>query len=202
MTGNVLSLLSQAQQLGFIGPGELHPHVQHAEGFVEALASAPRGLVVDLGSGGGLPALVVIAQTDREVLLVESQARRAEFLVEAVTALAATDRVRVAHERAETVALDHRGAAAAVTARSFGPPATTAECAAPFLAPGGHLIVSEPPGPFDPERWPADGLGQLGMRAGSRLERERGALQVLVQSTPPPDRFPRRVGVAAKRPLF
>ena len=49
-------------------------------------------------------------------------------------------------------------------ARSFGPPAVTAECAIGFLRPGGEILVSEPPEP-DPDRWPADGLAGLGLVA-------------------------------------
>ena len=48
-----------------------------------------------------------------------------------------------------------------MTARSFGPPAATAECAAPLLAVGGLLVVSEPPD--GPDRWPADALAALGL---------------------------------------
>ena len=47
-------------------------------------------------------------------------------------------------------------------ARSFGPPAATAECAAPLLRPGGALVVSEPPGGAG-DRWDADGLAALGL---------------------------------------
>ena len=49
-----------------------------------------------------------------------------------------------------------------VVARSFGRPAMTAECAAPFLLRGGHLVVSEPPGAVE-GRWSAEGLAGLGL---------------------------------------
>ena len=78
----------------------------------------------------------------------------------------------------------------------------TAECAAGFLRiPHGRLVVSEPPEP-DPARWPAEGLARLGLRA---VERHVGAgvtVQVLEAVSPLDDRFPRRTGVPAKRPLF
>lgn len=93
-----------------------------------------------------------------------------------------------------------RGAYDVVVARSFGPPATTAECGAPFLAEGGRLIVAEPPG-GEPDRWPAEGLRLLGLEAAERMV-EPSAYQVLIRIAPCPDRFPRRVGVPAKRPLF
>ena len=49
------------------------------------------------------------------------------------------------------------------SARGFGAPATTAECAVGFLGSGGRLVVSEPPGEPVPERWPATGLAELGL---------------------------------------
>jgi len=94
-----------------------------------------------------------------------------------------------------------RGSFDAVVARSFGSPPVTAECAAPFLHPGGLLVVSEPPR-ADPEaRWPRDGLATLGLEP-LRTARTGFGYQVLRQNDPCPDRFPRRAGVAAKRPLY
>jgi 16S rRNA (guanine527-N7)-methyltransferase len=108
-----------------------------------------------------------------------------------------TDRTTVVQGRAEEHGRDPglRGSFDLVTARSFGPPASTAECAAPFLAVGGRLLVSEPP--MGPPRWPVE-VAQLGLRVGERV----GGIQVLEQVALCPDRFPRRTGVPLKRPLF
>jgi 16S rRNA (guanine527-N7)-methyltransferase len=91
-----------------------------------------------------------------------------------------------------------------VTARGFGRPAITAECAAPFLRLGGLLVVSEPPPSSVAaagERWPADGLALCGL-APERVWATAFHYRSLRQSSPCPDRLPRRVGVPAKRPLF
>ncbi len=126
---------------------------------------------------------------------------RAQFLLQAVEDLGLTGRVRVIAERAEQAGRSElRGRCELVVARSFGAPAVTAECGAPFLQPGGRLIVTEPPG-GKPDRWDEDGLAVLGLTPGDRLV-GRTAFQTLVQSRPCPDRFPRRVGIPAKRPLF
>lgn len=126
---------------------------------------------------------------------------RVQFLVEAVAALALDDRVSAVAARAETAGRgDLRGRFDLVVSRSFGPPAVTAECAAPLLRIGGRLIVAEPPG-GNPGRWDPDGLASLGM-AAVRAITEPSALQVLEQVGPCPARYPRRVGVPAKRPLF
>jgi len=116
-----------------------------------------------------------------------------------------TDRVRVVEGRAEALGRgDLRGAADAVAARSFGPPATTAECAAPLLRPGGRLVVSEPPGAVD--RWPAEPLRELGLvplaPPAPLVPSGQASVRVLRQDAPCPARFPRRDGVPAKRPLF
>jgi 16S rRNA (guanine527-N7)-methyltransferase len=92
-----------------------------------------------------------------------------------------------------------RGTVDGLVARSFGPPATTAECAAPLLAVGGLLVVSDPPDAGD--RWPVEGLALLGLVPVRRAE-TGPALQVLRQDVPCPDRYPRRIGIPAKRPLF
>jgi 16S rRNA (guanine527-N7)-methyltransferase len=75
----------------------------------------------------------------------------------------------------------------------------TAECAAPLLAVGGLLVVSEPP---DGRRWPASALEPLGMAVEGMVRGAAGTFQRLRQVTPCPDRYPRRVGIPAKRPLF
>jgi 16S rRNA (guanine527-N7)-methyltransferase len=91
-----------------------------------------------------------------------------------------------------------------VVVRSFGPPAVTAECGAPFLRVGGLLVVSEPPaeeGKALEERWPADGLAPLGLEPAERWT-EPFTYHASRQVTPCPDRYPRRVGIPTKRPLF
>ena len=87
-----------------------------------------------------------------------------------------------------------------VVARSFGPPAVVAECAAPFLRVGGRLAVSEPPTGED--RWPPAPLAELGLEATERRDVGGAHVQLLRQTAPCPDRYPRRTGVPTKRPLF
>jgi 16S rRNA (guanine527-N7)-methyltransferase len=176
-------------------------HIDHAERFVRALEGLPLGAkILDLGSGGGVPGLVIAdRRPDLRVVLLDSMQRRVALLAEAIDQLGWADRVSAVLSRAETFArqADRRAGFMAVTARSFGPPATVAECAAPLLALGGLLIVSEPPD--QPDRWPAAGLAEFGLRAESVSP---PGLQVLRQQESCPDRFPRRDGVPAKRPLF
>lgn len=195
---SLVDVLTEARRRGFLGPGPVEDHIAHADGFARCARQAPT-TAVDLGSGGGVPALVLADRwPGSSWLLVEAQVRRAAFLREAVRSLALGDRVAVAEGRAETVAHSRRGWADLVTARAFGAPAVTAECAAPFLRVEGVLLVSEPPDGTG--RWPPEGLALLGLAGGWRCDGP--AIQALVQHSPCPERYPRRPGIAAKRPLF
>ena len=135
-------------------------------------------------------------------VLLDGSLTRARFLTEAVQELGLAGRVSVEAARAEEAGRqpELRRAFDAVVARSFGRPAVTAECAAPFLALGGLLVVAEPADGPD-ERWPDEGLTLLGLERVVRVS-EPSAFQVLRQVAPCPERYPRRTGIPAKRPLF
>lgn len=163
----LLEVLSESRRRGLIGPAAPADQLEHSRGFSDLLAgnsrlghfvlgpSVPpvtdageRMTVLDLGSGGGVPGLVLAVDLPHAgLILLESAARRCRFLEWAVKQLDIADRVRVIHNGAEDAARSPllRESADVVTARSFGPPAVTAECARGFLVDGGHLIVSEPP---------------------------------------------------------
>lgn len=195
----LLAQLGRARSLGFLGPGPVEPHLDHALVFVDAL-HAVSGTVVDLGSGGGLPGLVVgVARPDLHLVLLDARAVRCRFLEEAVERLGLD--AEVVEGRAELAGRSAlRGTASAVVARSFGTPATTAECAAPLLEVGGCLVVSEPPD-LDHHRWPTHGLAALGLTVGPRLGKGP-TVQLLTLTSPCPATYPRRDGLPAKRPLF
>lgn len=196
------SILEDARTYGFLGPGEAAAHRRHAEGFLALLEGQDVASAVDLGSGGGVPGLVLaVALPGSRWLLLDAMAKRTAFLTEAVARLGVADRVVVRTERAETSGRDPelRGAHDAVVARGFASPAVSAECAAPLLRTGGVLVVSEPPGGAD--RWPAGPLLELGLREDRRVVGPP-ALVRFRQEAPVPERFPRRVGVPAKRPLW
>lgn len=200
----VLAVLERARHLGLLGPGPVGTHVQHALAMAQAVGSlAPR--FADLGSGGGVPALVLMeAWPESESVLIEASQRRAHFLRDAIHQLGWEARARVVEARAEEVGRDpaHRGAWGLVTARSFSAPAVTAECGAPLLCPDGLLVVSEPPGRTD--RWPPSGLAPLGLQPDPTggLEVDGFHFARLRRSGECSERFPRRTGVPSRRPLF
>jgi 16S rRNA (guanine527-N7)-methyltransferase len=201
----LLVVLGRARSLGFLGPGpSLDDQIDHALGFARALGSKvpPPGRALDLGSGGGLPGLVLAALwPGSHWLLLDANQRRTDGLIEAVDELGMADRVVVERARAEESAHDERWRQAfdLVTSRSFGRPAAVAECGAGFLKVGGILVVSEPMDDPEHDRWPAAELQQLGLVPLARAEAGYRSFELTV-ATPPS--FPRRVGMPGKRPLF
>ncbi len=208
MSDQLTGLLTESRQLGFLGPGPVEAHIPHAMAFVATVSPAP-ARALDLGAGGGLPGLVLatLAWPDTRWTFLDAQHRRTEFLTDAIDDLGLGHRVTVVNGRAEEVGrlAEHRQGYDLVVARSFGPPAVTAECAAPLLQVGGHLVVSEPPEAELDGRWPTDGVALAGFGPAERLTSDgddpvhlaRLRLEHLAD-----DRLPRRVGVPNKRPLF
>ena len=208
MTSLLVELLEESRRRGFLGPGPIEVHLDHARAFAVAAPDVP-DRALDLGAGGGLPGLVLAVECWPEArwTFLDAQKRRTEFLREAVEALDLGDRVDVLTERAELVGRDpaHRGGYDLVVARSFGAPAVTWECAAPLLRVGGTFLGSEPPASDLAARWPADGVSVLGGAAPEAVVIEEPAAAHLVRivlDRECPDTAPRRVGIPAKRPLF
>lgn len=135
-------------------------------------------------------------------VLLDGRVERSKALARSAAELGLAGRVAVIAERAEVAA--HRANLRfhfdAVVARSFGRPAVTAECGAGFLKEGGAFIVSEPPGTGE-DRWPASGLAQLGLALESSVSTPLH-FAVLRAVAPLDERYPRRVGIPTKRPLF
>ena len=94
-----------------------------------------------------------------------------------------------------------RGRLACVVARGFGAAAVTAECGVGFLAPRGELVVSEPPG-GDAGRWDTAGLARLGLSGPEMVVTAGVAVARLRRDGPLDERWPRRSGVPARRPLW
>jgi 16S rRNA (guanine527-N7)-methyltransferase len=197
--------LEESRARGFLGPGAIEPHIAHAEGFAkvwEGRFPDPPSAFVDLGSGGGLPGLVLLERWGCRGVLIDSILKRVAFLSEALAWPGAPTTGEVVGGRIEEVARDPEldGQFDLVTARSFGPPSVTAECAARFLRVGGVLIVSEPPDD-QAQRWPTPGLAKLGLESVGRV-RHGAAYHEIVKVAPTPGIYPRAVGVPAKKLLF
>ncbi len=203
----LLDVLERSAGYGFLGPGPAENQLHHAShmGRVAAGLIEPGGQLLDLGSGGGVPGLVIACQipTSR-VTLIDSQERRCAFLREAAEQLKSELGIDCSVEQGRAELLGRRpdldGAFQTVVARSFGPPAVVAECAARFIGPDGYLVVAEPPN-SDGARWDAIGLNTLGLALRSAVT-SPVACTITQRTGVLDDRFPRRDGVPRRKPLW
>jgi 16S rRNA (guanine527-N7)-methyltransferase len=164
--------------------------------------------IADLGSGAGWPGLALAAALpDADVRLVESASRHCRYLARAVE-VAGLGNVTIVHARAEEHAVAAAGAYDLVTARALAALAVVEEYAAPLLALGGTMVAWK--GAVSPAE-AADGAvaaERLGLRPVEVRPVEpypaarEHTLHVLRKIAPTPARFPRRPGMATKRPLI
>ncbi len=162
--------------------------------------------IADLGSGGGFPGLVLaVARADATVILVESVGRKCAFLRMAADA-AGLPNVEVVHARAEEWS-EGIGAVDVVTARAVAPLAILAEYAAPLLVEGGCLVAWKGRRDVGEGADAAAAASVLGLEVGPsvpvapRPVADDRHLAVLRKVAATPDGFPRRAGMARKRPL-
>jgi 16S rRNA (guanine527-N7)-methyltransferase len=146
------------------------------------------GPIVDVGSGGGAPGIPLAhALPDREVVLLEAERRKCEFLEGVAPANA-----RVLWGRAEEQERDWAGVA---VAKALAHPPTAAEWCLPLVRPGGGVVLWVGPS-AEPER-----VARVAERLAAELADAPEGFLVLRKIGPTPDGFPRRTGVARKRPL-
>ena len=188
-------------------PGEgVDAHVADSLVALDLPAVRAARRAADLGSGGGFPGLALaIALPGTRVALVESMGRKCAFLAGAVSELA-LDNVEVVNARAEAWE-EGLGAHDLVVARALAPLPVLVEYAAPLLAPGGLLVAWK--GRLEPAE-AADGRAAasvLGMAEPEAMPVEpfagaRGRyLYLSSKVSPTPARYPRRPGMARKRPI-
>jgi len=148
------------------------------------------GPIVDVGSGGGVPGIpLAAALPDREVTLLEATRRKVEFLEQWAQEL---PNLRVVWGRAEDQETDRFGMA---VAKALAPSAVAMEWCLPLVAVGGAAIVWVGTS-VDPET-----LASAAEILGAEPPDLRDGLLVFRKVEPTPAGFPRRIGVARKRPL-
>jgi 16S rRNA (guanine527-N7)-methyltransferase len=201
----LLSVLEEARRRGLLGRRILvAEHIRHAEAWERVLP--PAASIVDLGTGGGVPGLVLaVLRPHARGTLIEAAEGRCAFLRWAIGELGLGDRWEVRCDRAEDAAHAEglRERFDGAVARGFGPPAVSAECLSAFVRVGGWCSVSEPPSAAarTGQRWPEEGCARLGLRVVGAVERPVGAV-VLEKVGVLDRRFPRRSGALRKRPLW
>jgi 16S rRNA (guanine527-N7)-methyltransferase len=181
-------------------------HLADSLAALEIEAVKVAGRIADLGSGAGFPGLALaVALSGAEVSLVESQRRKCEFL-ERVCVAAGVENARVVLTRAEAWS-DGISRNDVVVARALAVQSVVLEYAAPLLKLGGTLVDWRGRRVSEEEEAGDHAAASLGMRrtevrrvipfAGARDHH----LHVFVKEEETPSRFPRRTGVANKRPL-
>jgi 16S rRNA (guanine527-N7)-methyltransferase len=163
-------------------------------------------VMADLGSGAGVPGLpLAIALPGTSVALVESAARKCRFL-ERVTERCEVANADVVHARLESwpeglLAFD------LVTARALAPLPVVVEYAAPLLVLGGTLVAWRGRRDPDAEAAAARAAAEVGLEPGeiSAVQPYPTAqsrhLHLMSKVMDTPAGFPRRPGIALKRPL-
>lgn len=142
--------LRDAQRFGFFGVGSVDDFIEHARSFVPELGSVAAGSrLIDLGSGGGLPGLVIASERpDLRVVLVDRRQKRTDFLEMAVRRLRLVS-VSVWNCDVDAIRRDVKVGALtrfdAATARGFGPPNYFLDCVRDLVSPNGLAVISEPP---------------------------------------------------------
>jgi 16S rRNA (guanine527-N7)-methyltransferase len=148
------------------------------------------GPIVDVGSGGGAPGIPLAAVLpDREVTLLEAEQRKADFLRRWEAEL---PNLHVVWGRAEEQETDRFGVA---VAKALAQPPVAAEWCLPLVRPGGAAVLWVGPS-AEVER-----VAQVAEQLGAAPPEERDGLLVIRKVGPTPPGFPRRPGVARKRPL-
>ena len=148
------------------------------------------GPIVDVGSGGGAPGIpLAAALPERAVTLLESERRKADFLEQWVTEL---PNLRVVWGRAEEQPVDEYGVA---VAKALAPPPVAAEWCLPLVRPGGAVLLWVGPSAE------VDRVALVAEQLGGDPPEDRGGLLVIRKRAATPEGFPRRPGMARKRPL-
>lgn len=162
--------------------------------------------IADLGAGAGFPGVVLaLCCPAAEVRLVESAGRKCEFMGRLLRAAGIANALPV-HARAEAWAAGI-GAHDLVTARAVAPLNVLVEYAAPLLADGGHLVAWKGARAEGEEGDGAAAAAATGMRlveiraVPPRPGAEQHHLHVFSKHAPTPPRYPRREGMARKRPI-
>ena len=184
------AVLATPGMTGLVDPGEARRVLlDDALRAAELVTDLP-GDVIDVGSGSGSPGLPLAATLpDRSFTLLEAERRKCAFLEEVTRDLA---NVTVTWGRAEQQERDVFGVA---LAKALAKPAVAAELCLPLVRPGGATVL-----------WLGASADLSAVAAtaelvGGAFESEDSGLVVLRKVAPTPSGFPRRPGMAKKRPL-
>jgi 16S rRNA (guanine527-N7)-methyltransferase len=154
------------------------------------LMAALRGPIVDVGSGGGTPGIPLAGSLpDRQVTLLEAERRKCDFLEQWTAEL---PNLHVVWGRAEEQPLETFGVA---VAKALALPHVAAEWCLPLVREGGAVVLWVGP------TAETDRVAKTAARVGGALTDTQNGFLVIRKIGPTPPGFPRRPGMAKKRPL-
>jgi 16S rRNA (guanine527-N7)-methyltransferase len=182
------ALLATPGLTGITDPAEARRSL--LEDSLRALPLVERyeGAIVDVGSGGGAPGIpLAAALPERQVTLLEANGRKCEFLRRFAPANATVLQGRVEEQAPDTFGV--------AVAKALAPPPVAAEWCLPLVAPGGAAIL------FVGPTADLDRVARTAELLAAELVESPPGLLVLEKRGPTPPGFPRRTGVARKRPL-
>lgn len=173
-------------------------HVADALTGLDVVRGLSPRTVIDVGSGGGSPGIPIAIAAGIDVTLLEASAAKCDFLRRTAATLGLA--CPVVHDRSEDFGrAEGRDAFDVALARALAPPAVAVELCLPLVRVGGHVLL------WTADTDPATLELVAGMVGGALIEavavRPNRRLMLLAKAVPTPDRFPRRPGIAAKRPL-
>jgi len=154
------------------------------------LVAARDGGIVDVGSGGGTPGIpLAVSLPERAMTLLEASRRKCDFLERWAAEL---PNLSVVRGRAEEQPVDTFGVA---VAKALAPPPVAAEWCLPLVRPGGWVVL------WVGEAAEPEPVARVAERLAASVEQSPPGFLVLRKLGPTPPGFPRRTGVARKRPL-
>lgn len=173
-------------------------HIVEALDLARTLRIAEGAAVIDVGSGPGIPGLVIaVARPDLRVTLLDSDSRRTAFLTHVAGVIGLTS-LGIVTGRAEEAAHDPalREQLDIATARALAPPAVLCELTLPFVRAGGSVaaLVADAPAA-------AREAAAVAALLGGGDPQSRPGVLLLPKTAPTPPQYPRRPGVPARRPL-
>ena len=166
----LLRVLGEAQRIGALGSSPLFEIIRHASWFADAIPNDVRE-VVDLGSGAGVPGLIVaVVRPELRVTLVDRRQKRVDALIRAITLLDMGERVAAVCADVDKIRIEMpwRGKFDAAISRGFGPPLQTLTWSAQLVRPGGVVVISEPPNQ-EMDRWAGVDLTAFGVVGPTRV---------------------------------
>lgn len=163
-------ILREAQRIGALSSTPVDEIIRHAKSFSDAISDLARS-AVDLGSGAGVPGLIVaLFRPELNVVLVDRRVGRTDVLTRAIHALDLVDQVSVkcceiAEMTKDSTWAKHFDVA---MSRGLGPPIQTLNLSRDLVKPGGQVIISEPP-PDNNSRWNPQQVMALGLEGPTRI---------------------------------